>query len=139
MKIRNYQPDDYPSIRQNLESAEMFDAVWDSQENVDSLSAEEPTNVLVAEQDGEVVGSLFIDQFGADVAFIYRVVVDEKYRGQGIATNLLDAARNALADRGVKEVALFVDADDEGLQGFYTKQGYKTGTHSYKAMWRSVE
>lgn len=139
MEIRNYRPADYPSIKQNLESADMFDNVWDSQENVDSLVAEEPTNVLVAEQDNNVVGSLFIDQFGAEVAFIYRVVVNQEYRGRGIATSLLKTARDALASRGVKEVALFVDADNEGLQDFYSKQGFKKGTHSYKAMWRSVE
>ena len=139
MNVRPYRPEDYPTIKRNLESANMFDEMWDGQTNVDSLAAEEPTNILVAEQDGKVVGSLFIDQFGADLAFIYRVVVDEKYRGQGIATSLLTAARDTLAKRGVKEVALFVNSEDDGLQDFYARQGFKKGTRSYKAMWRSTD
>lgn len=138
-KYANYHPEDYPSVKRNLESADMFDEVWDSQKNVDSLAAEEPTNVLVAEHDGGVVGSLFIDQFGSEVAFVYRVVVNEEHRGQGIATSLMQAARDALTKRGVREVALFVDAEDEGLQDFYSKQGFKKGVHNYKAMWRATD
>jgi ribosomal protein S18 acetylase RimI-like enzyme len=93
----------------------------------------------VAEQDGELIGSLFIDQFGSQVAFIFRLVVDKEYRNKGVATALINKAQEILKARGTKEVALLVDAENTVLQDFYGKKNYKLGKHSYKTMWRSLQ
>lgn len=139
MKIRDYRPSDFPAIKRNLEVADMFDEVWDSQANVDALATETPCHVLVAEHEGKVIGSLFIDQFGPEVAFIYRVVVDPDYRKHGTATQLLEAARARLAAKGAQEIALFVDAEKGDLLDFYAKRGYREGKHLYRVMWRPVK
>jgi ribosomal protein S18 acetylase RimI-like enzyme len=138
MNIRNYQEQDYEAIMQNLKQADMFDEVWDGKTNFSSLIHEDPTNILVAEVDGKVVGSVLIDQFGAELAFIYRLVVSEDYRRQGVGARLIDAAHDTLRARGTKEVALFADATNEKLIQYYRGKGYTEGKHKYKTMWRSL-
>ena len=138
MIIRNYQSSDYEAIARNLKNDGGYDPVWDGQSNFESLVAENPANILVAEVDGKVVGSVLIDQFGADLAFLYRLIVDEDYRRQGIAGQVIEAAHHELRARGAREVALFADSDRPELLKYYRGKGYTEGEHKYKTMWRSL-
>jgi ribosomal protein S18 acetylase RimI-like enzyme len=136
MLIRNYRRDDYGSIKRNLEVAGMFEEPWDSAANYDSLIAEHPSNILVAEVDDKVVGSLLIDRYGAEGAFVYRVVVDEQLRRSGVASELLETAHRILKEQGVKVVALFADAENPELLNYYGKRGYTRLSHDYAPMWK---
>ena len=59
---------------------------------------------------------------------IYGVGTDEKYRGQGISTNLLAAAHDWMRGRGDK-AAVLAPANDT-LFKFYEKRGYSTMFYS---------
>lgn len=135
---RNYVPADYAAIKANLEAAGMFAEPWDSKSNYDSLVAEHPSNILVTEVGGHVVGSLLIDRYGAEGAFIYRLVVHRDHRGAGVASRLLEDAHQTLREQGVKVVALFADAEDSELLAYYAKRGYAQLPHDYAPMWKAL-
>lgn len=139
MTIRDYRPEDYDAIVKNLKPEDMFDEIWDSRNNYETKVAENPSDILVAEVDGKVVGSVLIDQMGQEMAFIYRLVVTKSYRNQGVASQLLEKVYEVLKSRGTKEVALFANSKDEKLIEFYSHKGYSKGENTYRAMWKSLE
>jgi ribosomal protein S18 acetylase RimI-like enzyme len=138
LRIRSYKPNDYLAIKRNLLVAGMFDEPWDSPSNYDSLVAEHPYNVLVAETDGQLVGSLLIDRYGAECAFIYRLVVDDGHRRSGVASHLLEEAHRVLREDGVLVVALLADARNTALINYYAKKGYTRLPHDYAPMWKRL-
>ena len=78
---------------------------------------------IVAEQDGQVVGSIMAWRFGADHATVGMVIVSRSLQGQGLGRRLMAAIMEPLAGRSI-----MLNATDEGLP-LYRKLGFvETGT-----------
>ena len=113
IKIRKYRPADYLQLKSVLEEAQLYDEGWDSKENIAGIK-----DVLVVVSDKSVVGTLFLVPFGAKVVFLFRLAVKKEFRGQGIATRLMNYAYDLLKKQGVKEVGLFVNSGKKTLLKF---------------------
>ena len=59
-----------------------------------------------------------------DDFYISVIVVDEKYRNQGIGTLLLNHAVEIAKEKGCKKIVLDVDKDNETAQSLYKKFGF---------------
>jgi len=78
---------------------------------------------IVAERDGEVVGTIMAWRFGTDYATIGMVIVSPAMQGQGLGRRLMEAMIERLKGRSV-----VLNATDEGLP-LYRKLGFvETGT-----------
>lgn len=90
--------------------------------------AYEPSSVLIAEIDGEVVGKLelFIGWKSNHGHFglIRRFVVADGWRGQGIGRALLDAATKQAAKSGCAFLELSVDVTNPRAHAFYAGDGF---------------
>jgi GNAT superfamily N-acetyltransferase len=90
--------------------------------------AYEPSSVIVAEVDGEVVGKLELflawksnhGRFGV----IRRFVVKEGWRGSGIGRQLLDVALDRCRAEGCAFVELTVDVTNPAAHDFYKRVGF---------------
>jgi ribosomal protein S18 acetylase RimI-like enzyme len=83
--------------------------------------------VLVAEQDGEVVGFCIggpsrtpVDTFGGEV---YAIYVLPEHHGRGAGRALLEAARTALIDRGFGSMIIWVLRENAPSRRFYERMG----------------
>lgn len=125
VQIRAYLPPDYPDVKRNLEEGELFDPIWDSEGHLLGKSQERSESILVAVADGKIVGNIFVifDRWGP---FIFHLAVRREYRGRGIGSRLLEKAENLLTTEGFEEVAIFMNAEDPELEGYYNKRGYTT-------------
>ena len=56
--------------------------------------------------------------------YIYHTAVHPKYRRQGIASQLVDAALQALKQCGIHKVALVVFDRNQGGNDFWEKRGF---------------
>ncbi len=65
-----------------------------------------------ATADGSVSGEVFV------------IAVDPRWRGTGLGAALLDHGLQHLADRGMPQAHLFVDADNTPAVGFYEAAGF---------------
>lgn len=92
MKIKNYTNDDYSEIVSILKDSDLFDEVWDSEDNLNSLVAKNPQSILVAEDQGKVIGNIFIIPYGKKVSYLFRLAVKKEFRKQGIASALIRKA-----------------------------------------------
>ena len=88
--------------------------------------------VVVAERGGGVVGYAFAGMEGNDylalrgpAGVLYDVVVDPKHRREGVGTDLLEAALDALGKLGAPRVVLFTADKNAVAQAMFAKAGFR--------------
>lgn len=59
------------------------------------------------------------------ISYIYAMVTDEKYRGKGIGTKLIDEAINRSSTQGFKRIELDSGFPREKAHKFYEKLGFE--------------
>ena len=99
---------------------------------------ENPVNkIIVAEKDGQVIGFIdFLVTFNS--ATIMQIAVTKKYRGLGIATQLLAEMEHSFPEDLedlVENITLEVRVSNQPAVNLYTKNGYKivvVKSHYYK-------
>lgn len=87
---------------------------------------------LIGEIGGQVIGfvlarQIYIGEPPIEVGLIQILGVDPDYRGQGIASTLIDAIVEHCRTRGLKAVRVMVSQDDSQLQGFFKHMGFASG------------
>ena len=90
------------------------------------------TVVLVAEQDGKVIGYAFAGVEGRDymslrgpAGVLHDIVVDPAHRGKGVAQQLLDATLATLEERGAPRVVLWTAERNESAQRLFARAGFR--------------
>jgi ribosomal protein S18 acetylase RimI-like enzyme len=88
--------------------------------------------VLVAEQDGKVVGYSYAGMEGRDymalrgpAGALYDIVVDPSHRGQGIGKALLERTLAELAARGAPRVLLSTAEQNGAAQRLFARAGFR--------------
>ena len=88
--------------------------------------------VLVAEDDGDVLGYTFAGIEGYDymelrgpAGVLYDIVVDQAHRGRGIGQALLDATLAELKTRGAPRVVLSTAERNESAQRLFARAGFR--------------
>ena len=84
----------------------------------------ETKTVLVAERDGEIVGSVRYEMITNDVAYLTRFSVDPNVHNSGIGKLLLAAVNEYAARQGAKAVALHTASKMTPLVRMYYGMGY---------------
>jgi ribosomal protein S18 acetylase RimI-like enzyme len=138
MKIRNYRSSDYSEVVAILKDSKLFDEVWDSEDNLKSMVVENPKFILVAEDQGKVIGNIFIVNYGKKVSYFFRLAVKKEFRKQGVATALIKKAEETVKEEGSKELGFYVDSGNLDLYEFYKKRGFKISQKMYYYMWKEL-
>lgn len=96
----------------------------DSPETVTRLLEHDPSALLVADDDGHVVGTLIAgwDGFRGNV---YRLAVLPARRREGIAQKLVEAAHERLRSLGAVRVTALVGDDEGAGVGLWRAVGYR--------------
>jgi ribosomal protein S18 acetylase RimI-like enzyme len=88
--------------------------------------------VLVAEQNGEVIGYTYAGIEGTDymalrgpAGALYDIVVDPEQRGRGVGRALLDATLDELKARGAPRVVLSTAERNEPAQRLFERAGFR--------------
>ncbi len=95
----------------------------DRPEEVERLVDDSPAALLVAEQDGGIVGAL-IAAWDGWRGNMYRLAVRNERRRQGVGLALARAGEDYLRECGVHRVTALVAFDDEAAGGFWEAAGY---------------
>ena len=86
--------------------------------------AEQPDLLLVAVDDGAVVGTAMAGYDGHR-GWLYAVAVRQSHRRAGIGTLLIEEAERRLAALGCGKVNLQVRAENAAVAAFYRRLGYE--------------
>lgn len=114
---------DYPDIL-SRESIESGIDDWYAPDRLEAELERARTLLLVAERDGDVVG--FVHCLWAnDEGDILRLYVHPDHRGEGVGGDLLDRARERLADHDVDRLEAMVLRANEPGNEFYRAFGFE--------------
>jgi ribosomal protein S18 acetylase RimI-like enzyme len=96
-------------------------------EGISRLLATDRDGLLLAESDGELIGTLIAVWDGWRGSF-YRIAVHPGLRRQGLATALLREGERQLTERGAIRLTAIVADDDPAALGFWQAAGYRRQT-----------
>lgn len=95
--------------------------------------------VLVAEDDGVVIGSVRIKALSDELAYLYRFGVDPTIRNTGVGSGLLQAAIDYCNERGFAAITLHTNAKYYKLaRYYYGKKFYVHSTSTAKGYIRAL-
>jgi GNAT superfamily N-acetyltransferase len=86
--------------------------------------------VFVAETDGYIIGMASVQTLvstaeGAKVGLVEDVIVDQRFRGQGVGTVLLDHLADWSRSRTFTRLQLLVDKNNQAAVDFYHHHGWQ--------------
>jgi len=121
--VRPAAPEDAQAILELWRLAGAFPTRTDDEESVCSLIAHDPEAVLVAEEEGEPVGTL-VAAFDGWRGTLFRLAVLSTHRRRGVARALVAEGERSLRERGAIRVNLYaISAETETLE-FWSAVGY---------------
>ena len=120
--LRNYQAEDYPQVRSNLEIAGLFWESMDSELLLSRMIARDPESIIVAEDNGHVAGSAYFIDMGF-AAMLSRLNVALEYRKTGLGEELINEVKRRAKARGFTQVHLTVHEEQERLVKWYEERG----------------
>jgi len=107
--------------------AEAGPSSTESAEDVRWLLARDPEALLLADAEGEIVGSLIAGWDGWRGTF-YRLAVDPAHRRRGLATELVRAGEERLRAHGAKRLNAIVESEEADAMAFWASAGYELQT-----------
>src|SRR3989338_1155186 len=120
--LRNYRAEDYPQIRSNLEIAGLFWEDMDSELLLARMIKRDLESIIVAEDNGQVVGSAYFIDMGF-AAMLSRLNVIPQYRKTGLGEKLIGEVNRRAKARGFTQVHLTVHEEQERLVKWYEGRG----------------
>jgi RimJ/RimL family protein N-acetyltransferase len=121
--IRDCRPNETEAVLQLWRQAGATPSITDTANNLRVAIAETHANVLVAQADGRLVGSI-VGTFDGWRGNIYRMAVHPDYRRKGIARALVAEVEQRLIREGAKRVTALVEKDHAWATGFWEALGY---------------
>jgi ribosomal protein S18 acetylase RimI-like enzyme len=123
VSIRDCRPEDIEHILELWRQAEATPSATDNADDLRRAVADPPANVLVAEVDGQIVGSI-IGTFDGWRGNIYRLAVHPNYQRRGIARALVAEVEKWLARQGARRITALVEKDHPWAGRFWQLVGY---------------
>ncbi|MFW5984807.1 MAG: GNAT family N-acetyltransferase [Halanaerobiaceae bacterium] len=130
VRIRKARPEEFREIFQVVDKA--FDYYSRNIEQTDHLE-ETPEDVyndicqhlvLVLEKEGQLVGSLRLEEEEENIFYLRRFAVLPSLQGQGYGSTLIQRAEKEVKDRGGKLIYLYSSLEQENLVSFYSNLGF---------------
>ena len=125
INIRLMTIEDYEQVKNLWMSISGFGirSIDDSYEGIDRFIKRNPDTSIVAEQDGEIVGSILCGHDGRTACF-YHVCVRADKRRQGIGKSMAVAAMRQLHSEHVNKISLIAYKHNEVGNQFWHKAGW---------------
>ncbi|MFR9792470.1 GNAT family N-acetyltransferase [Streptomyces sp. MB22_4] len=123
LRIRPAAPSDLDAVLAFWRTAAEGASISDDSAGVEGLLARDPEALIVAERDGELVGTV-IAGFDGWRCHLYRLAVAPERRRQGIAKALLAAAEERFGRLGGRRADAMVLVRNERAQHAWSAAGY---------------
>jgi ribosomal protein S18 acetylase RimI-like enzyme len=123
LRIRAAVPDDLDTVLAFWKTAAEGTSISDDREGVERLVARDPESLILAELDGELVGTV-IAGFDGWRCHLYRLAVHPDRRRRGIGSALLTAAEERFVRLGGRRGDAMVLVRNEAAHHAWSAAGY---------------
>lgn len=127
IEIREFRyPEDYPAVYALWQNAGpgIHLRRSDEPEEIARKLERDPDLFLLAENDGEVIGSV-LGGYDGRRGMMYHLAVANQFRQQGIASVLVDELERRLRSKGCIRYYLLVTMDNDSAIRFYEHRGWE--------------
>ncbi|WP_330341371.1 GNAT family N-acetyltransferase [Streptomyces sp. NBC_00557] len=124
LRMRHALTDDLDAVLAFWKTAAEGTSISDDRDGVERLAARDPEALILAELDGELVGTV-IAGFDGWRCHLYRLAVHPGRRRQGIASALLAAAEERFARLGGRRADAMVLVRNETAHHAWGAAGYE--------------
>ncbi|MEJ8548270.1 GNAT family N-acetyltransferase [Brevibacillus borstelensis] len=124
MLIRPFRLGDYSAITRIWQETGLEEQEAESLNDLAKQLAWDSDLVMVAEQEGEVVG-VVVGTIDGTRAYFYRLAVLPRLQGGGIGRKLVEAIEQRFRQRGVNRVLIMVNQANPEVLPFYHSLGYE--------------
>ncbi|AFC27447.1 GCN5-like N-acetyltransferase [Paenibacillus mucilaginosus 3016] len=128
-QVRSFQLSDYVAVTCLLESVLTEDCYEETMEAFARQLSWDSELVLVAEQEGEIVG-IIVGTIDNHNGYYYRIAVEAEHQRRGIGQSLIESLRQRFIGRKVRRILVTVDAHNEVVLPVYEKAGYQAADFS---------
>ncbi|GAA4815677.1 GNAT family N-acetyltransferase [Streptomyces ziwulingensis] len=128
LRIRAAGPEDLDTVLAFWKTAAEGTSISDDRDGVERLVARDPEALVLAEQDGELVGTV-IAGFDGWRCHLYRLAVRPDRRRRGIGSALLAAAEERFVRLGGRRGDAMVLVDNERAGHAWRAAGYRPEEH----------
>jgi ribosomal protein S18 acetylase RimI-like enzyme len=125
--IRSCRADEADDVVRVWALADAQPTVTDDARSVGALLTHDPGSLLVADDDGDLVGTL-IAAWDGWRGNLYRLAVISTHRRRGIAMRLVRGGETRLRKRGAVRLSAIVAEPDAGAVAFWAAAGYEQQT-----------
>jgi ribosomal protein S18 acetylase RimI-like enzyme len=122
--IGSASPGQFPDILSFWRVATIVPSSTDDLRGLEVLYAHDPDAIVVATEEGAIVGTI-IAAWDGWRAGMYRVAVRPSHRGRGIGRALVAEGEARLRRRGARRVSLFAVEAHQGAVSFWHALGYR--------------
>ena len=128
MKLRSATPDDAERIVRFWHDSGASMGPSDSVDRVRQVIAHPSAQLVVAEAEQGIIGTL-IGTFDGWRGNMYRLVVHPEWRRQGIGRRLVARVEGFFAERGAHRITVLIEVDRPWAVAFWTAVGYPFDPH----------
>lgn len=140
MIVRSYTPLDYVHVVALYKQPELyggnFDEARDAEEKLRKRVEADPDAILVAQDNGKIVGTVSLIEDGR-VAWLFRFCVQKLPNELAIAQTLLDNAVASLKAKGHTQVLVYTPTDKLELHKRYEDLEFRKGG-DYTCFWKNI-
>jgi ribosomal protein S18 acetylase RimI-like enzyme len=122
--IRSFSADDTEALVELWRRCELLRPWNDPHDDIERKLATDPDLLLVAIEDGAVVGSAMVGYDGHR-GWVNYLAVDPDSRRRGIGRSLMTEAERLLTDLGCPKLNLQIRTENAAAVEFYARLGYR--------------
>ncbi|MGH8814542.1 MAG: GNAT family acetyltransferase [Advenella sp.] len=124
IQFRQFHPDDTEQVVALWQACGLTRPWNDPHKDIERKLQQEPELFIVAEHDGQLLGSVMAGYDGHR-GWIYYLSVLPQYQSQGLGKSLVQQAEQRLRSKGCPKIQLMIRHDNSGVQDFYRTLGYE--------------
>lgn len=123
--IRNMRIEDYENVCELWHNIHGFGirSIDDSKEGIDVFIKRNPSTSVVAEYNGDLIGTILCGNDGR-YGYLYHVCVKENYRKLGIGKAMVVEVMKALEKEHISKIALIAFTSNDVGNTFWSKLGW---------------
>jgi ribosomal protein S18 acetylase RimI-like enzyme len=123
VEIRPFRRDDTAAVVALWQACGLTRPWNDPYKDIERKLTEQPELFLVAEREGQVLGSAMIG-FDGHRGWVYYLAVAPGHQRMRLGRRLMERAEQLLIERGCPKINLLVRSTNAGVLAFYEKLGY---------------